>query len=124
MKYLWQFLWIILFAFLGELLHSLIPLQIPGSIYGLVLLFASLVTGVVKLEQVEETAKFLIEIMSIMFVPAGVGLMESWDVLRPILVPVLVILIVSTILVMGISGKVTELVMHHAAGSTKQERKK
>lgn len=111
MKYLRQFLVILLFSFLGELLHFVIPLQIPGSIYGLLLLFAALLLGIVKLHQVQETAKFLIEIMPLMFVPAGVGLLESWDVLQPILVPVIVIMVVSTVLVMGVSGQVTQIVI-------------
>jgi holin-like protein len=111
MKYLLQFWIILLFSFLGELLHYLIPLQIPASIYGLLLLFAALCTGIVKLPQIKETAKFLIEIMPLLFVPAGVGLLGSWGVLQPILVPVLVIMVVSTVLVMGISGRVTQLVI-------------
>lgn len=108
MKYLRQ-LWIILFfSFLGEALHALIPLRIPASIYGLVLLFAALMAGWIRLPQVQETAKFLIEIMPLMFIPAGVGLIESWGELQPILIPVLVIMVVSTVLVMGISGGVTQ----------------
>jgi holin-like protein len=112
MKYIRQLLWILLFSFIGELLHALIPLQIPASIYGLVLLFAALMTGVVRLSQVKETAKLLIEVMPMMFIPAGVGLMESWGELQPILLPVIVILVVSTVLVMGVSGRVTQGMMH------------
>lgn len=111
MKYLKQFLLIILFSLIGELLHYLIPLQIPASIYGLVLLFVALLTGLVKLSHVRETAKFLIEIMPIMFIPAGVGLMESWGAFQQMLLPIIVLLIVSTVLVMGISGQVTQSII-------------
>jgi holin-like protein len=69
-------------------------------------------TGVVRLSQVKETAKLLIEVMPMMFIPAGVGLMESWGELQPILLPVIVILVVSTVLVMGVSGRVTQGMMH------------
>lgn len=115
MKYLKQLMMILLFSFIGELLHLIIPLSIPASIYGLVLLFAGLVSGIIKLSQVKETAKFLIDIMPIMFVPAGVGLMESWQELQPILLPVTLIMIVSTILVMGVSGRVTQFVIGRGA---------
>lgn len=111
MKFLRQFLIIILFSLIGELLHYIIPLQIPASIYGLVLLFVALLTGLVKLSHVREAAKFLIEIMPIMFVPAGVGLMESWGAFQEMLLPIIVILIVSTVLVMGISGQVTQSII-------------
>lgn len=108
MKYLRQLLIILIFSFIGELLHSLIPIQVPASIYGLVLLFIALLTGIIQLPQVKEAAKYLIEIMPLMFIPAGVGLLESWGDLKSILIPVLILLVVSTILVMGISGKVTQ----------------
>lgn len=111
MKYLGQFMMILLFSFLGELMHYLIPLQVPGSIYGLVLLFAALLVKAVKPRQVSDVAKLLIELMPLMFVPAGVGLISSWGELRPILLPVTVIMVVSTVLVMGVSGQVTQLVM-------------
>ncbi len=111
MKYLMQFLVILLFSFVGEILHALIPLPIPASIYGLVLLFAALLSGVLKVEQVKDAADFLIEIMAILFIPAGVGVMASWDVLQPVIIPVVVILIVSTILVMIVSGHVTQAVI-------------
>ena len=107
MKYLKQLLIILVFTFAGEILHYVVPLQIPASIYGLVLLFAALVLGFIKLPQVEETAKLLIEVMPLMFIPAGVALLESWGDLKPILIPVAVIMVVSTVLVMGVSGKVT-----------------
>lgn len=108
MKYLRQLLIILIFSFIGEVLHSLIPIQVPASIYGLVLLFIALLTGIIQLPQVKETAKYLIEIMPLMFIPAGVGLLESWGNLKSILVPVLLLLVASTILVMGVSGKVTQ----------------
>lgn len=111
MKYLRQFLWILLFSFLGEALKVLLPLPVPASIYGLVLLFAALELGILKLSAVQETGKFLIEIMPVLFVPAGAGLIDSWDALRPICVPVVVIMIVSTVVVMVISGRVTQLVI-------------
>lgn len=108
MKYLRQLLIILIFSFIGEILHSLIPIQVPASIYGLVLLFIALLTGIIQLPQVKEAAKYLIEIMPLMFIPAGVGLLESWGDLKSILIPVLLLLVVSTILIMGVSGKVTQ----------------
>ena len=79
MKYIRQFLWILLFSFAGELLKFVIPLPVPASIYGLLLLLLALVTGILRLESVKETSKFLIEIMPLMFNPAAVGLLDSWE---------------------------------------------
>ena len=111
MKYVKQFFIIILISFLGELLKYLIPLPIPASIYGMLILFLSLELKIIKVSDVKETSSFLIEIMPIMFVPAGVGLLESWDALAPIWIQVVIITIVSTIIVMAVSGIVTQRIL-------------
>ncbi len=116
MKYIRQFLWILLFSFAGELLKFVIPLPVPASIYGLLLLLLALVTGILRLESVKETSKFLIEIMPLMFIPAAVGLLESWEALSGILIQVLTATVVSTVLVMGVSGMVTQALIRKKRG--------
>ena len=74
----------------------------------MVLLFAALELRIIKLESICETSRFLIEIMPLMFVPAGVGLLSSWGVLKPVCVPIMAIVLISTIIVMAVSGKVTQ----------------
>lgn len=111
MKHIRQFLIILLFCFLGELLKYLIPLPIPTSIYGLVLILTALLTGILKVDQVDETAVFLIDIMPVMFIPAGVGLLTSIEALRPNLAAIAVITILTTVLVMGITGITAQFIM-------------
>ena len=111
MKYVQQFLIIILVTALGELCHALIPLPIPGSVYGLVLMLVALMTGIIKLPQVEGAAKFLIEIMPVMFVPATSGLINNFAAMRQMLLPLLVISILTTFIVLIISGKMTDVLM-------------
>ena len=114
MKLVRQFLVIASVSFLGEGLKALLPFPIPSSVYGLILLFSALSLGIVKLHQVKDAARFLIEIMPVMFIPAAVGLMSSWDALRPVLLPVGVITVVSTVAVMAVTGRVTQAVMNRA----------
>ena len=111
MKYINQFLIILLISFLGEILKCLLPLPIPASIYGMIILFLGLMTKVIKLESVKETGKFLIEIMPIMFIPAGVGLMTTWGGLQPILLPVSIITAVTIITVMVATGWVSQIII-------------
>ncbi len=108
MKYMKQFCIILLISFMGEGLYELLPLPVPASVYGLVLMLLAFVSGVLKVSQVKETALFLIEIMPVMFIPAGVGLMSSWGVLKPVLGPVMVITLLTTVLVMAVTGSVTQ----------------
>lgn len=111
MKYIKQFLIILAISFIGEFLKYLLPLPIPASIYGMVLLFIGLMTGLIKLEAVKDTGKFLIEIMPLMFIPAGVGLMTSWGTLRAIIVPVSIITVITIITVMIATGRVSQAII-------------
>lgn len=116
MKYLKQFMIILSISLMGEILHAILPLPIPASIYGIILLFVLLVSGRLSLDQVKETGKFLVEIMPVMFIPAAVGLMESWDVIRPSWLTYILVTVISTILVMGISGVVTQQIIRRKGG--------
>ncbi|MBQ6892802.1 MAG: CidA/LrgA family protein [Clostridia bacterium] len=111
MKYVKQFTIIILISLIGEGLNNLIPLPIPASIYGVVILFLCLETKIIPLDAVRDTGKFLVSLMQIMFVPATVGLIDTWDVFVPNWLAYTVIIIVSTFAVMLISGKMTQLVI-------------
>ena len=111
MKYILQFEIIIAISLIGELLNRIIPLPIPASIYGMVILFTALCTGLIKLSAVRETGKFLIYIMPMMFIPATVGLLESWSVMQEFLTAIIVISLVSTVLVMVFTGHVTQYII-------------
>ena len=108
MKYVKEFGIILIVSLVGELLNYFLPLPVPASIYGLVLMLFSLLTGLIRLGDVRDTACFLIEIMPLMFIPAAVGLMTSWSVIRANLLAYLVIAAVSTVAVMAVSGLVTQ----------------
>lgn len=108
MKYMKQFCVILLITFISEILNSVIPLPIPASIYGIVILFCLLEFKIIPLSSVEETSRFLVEIMPVMFVPAAVGLLESWQILKASWISYLVITVVSTIAVMAVAGRVTQ----------------
>jgi holin-like protein len=106
LKYVKQFLIILLISFMGEGLNFLIPAPVPASIYAMVILFVCLCTKIIKLEAVKDAGMFLIEI-----IPAGVGLMKSWGVLKPLIIPVVVITVISLIAVMAVSGRVSQKII-------------
>ena len=82
MKYVKQFSIILGISFLAELLEILIPFP--------------------------TAADFLVDAMSIMFVPATVGIMVSVDALKEMLLPICVITVVSTVLIMIVTGRVSQ----------------
>lgn len=124
MKYVIQFLIIAAFAFIGELLHWFIPLPIPASIYGIVLLFIALELKWVKVSDIREVSTFLIAVMPIMFIPAAAGLMESWGAVKSSVWEYALITIVSTFVVMGVSGAVTQFVIWRGKKKNEQVKKR
>lgn len=124
MKYVRECAVIFGITLVGELLNMLLPLPIPAGVYGLFLLLFLLCSGILKLEDVEGTGNFLLDIMPIMFIPASVGLIESYEALSGILVPLVIICIVSTVVVMVVTGKVTELMLGAGSGKGKSDKVK
>lgn len=108
MKYLSQFLILLGVSLLGEALQRLVPLPIPASVYGIVLLFAALSLKIIKVEQVKDAGSFLTSILPILFVSPAVGILENWDLIRGALLPVTLLVLASTIVTFGISGKLTQ----------------
>ena len=113
MKYIRQFLIILFISFLGEVLNYLIPLPIPASIYGILLMFLALELHIIPLSAVRETGRFLIEIMPVMFIPAAVGLLNAWGILKPNWLIYTVIMFATTFIVMILSGRITQAVIRH-----------
>ena len=111
MKFMKQIALIVLFSFLGEVCRAVIPLPVPASIYGMVLMFAALSLKIVKLEQVSEAGHFLTSILPVLFVAPAVGIVEHWALIRPNLLPIALLILATSVLTFGISGRVTQFLM-------------
>lgn len=120
MKYVKEGAIIFGITLVGEGLNHFLPLPVPAGVYGLFLLLVFLCTGILKLSDIEATGNFLLDIMPVLFIPASVGLLESYADMKAFLVPLVVICIVSTLVVMVVTGKVAEWVM----GDGRRKRQK
>ncbi len=111
MKLIREVLWIIFFTFVGEILNASLPLPVPAGVYGLILMLIFLMRGIIRLDEVEQAGNFLLETMSIMFLPAAVGIMTVSKLLLPVLFPYMVIILFSTFLVMAVTGLSAEFIL-------------
>lgn len=123
MKYVRQLCIILAVSFAAELLEILIPLPVAASIYGLVIMLICLVTKIIPLEKVDTVANLLVDAMPVMFVPATVGIMASFDALRQMLIPICVITIVSTVLIMAATGCVSQQIIRAERKSNSKKTK-
>ena len=111
MKILKQLAIILAISLAGEVLSTVLPLPIPASIYGILILFGLLVSRVLRVDDIRETSSFLIAFMSMLFIPAGVGLMTSFPLLAENLLAYIVIMVVSTVAVMVVTGRAAQAVI-------------
>ena len=116
MKYLLQFGIILAVSLVGELLNRFVPLPIPASVYGMILLFLALMTGVIKLSHIRATGRFLIDILPLLFVAPAVGLIDSWTTMQDFWLAVVVISLVSTVVVIAASGRITQFIINRKGG--------
>lgn len=113
-KYIYQISLILFLTCLSELLAYWIPLPIPSCIYGMSLMFAGLCLHIIRLDDVSESGDFMLEILPLLFTPATVGFISAWDVLSGVWIELLVITLLSTFIVMGITGHTAQyLIKHH-----------
>ena len=98
---------------LGELIVWLTGITIPSSIIGMLLLAALLQLKVIKLEWVKGMSDFLISNLGFFFVPPGVALMLYFDIIQAEVLPIVVATVVSTILVLIVTGWTHQIFKKH-----------
>lgn len=111
MRYLLQAVIIAAVTFAAELIKYFVPLPVPASIYGLLLLFALLKSGLLKLEQIEDVGNLLLEMMPLLLVPASVSVLTALDAIQRMLLPVLVMGFIGTTAVMLVTGLLSQWII-------------
>ena len=95
----------------GEGVAALLPVAFPASVISMVLLMVLLLTGVVKDRHIQTASHFLVANMAFFFLPSFVGLLEHIDLLKSQLVPLLLIIVLTTPVVYLITGWTVRLLM-------------
>lgn len=112
-NYAIQCLWIGIFYISGIGISRLIGGVVPGSVLGMLLLFAALSSGVLKERQVADVSHFLLKYMVLFFLPAAVGTMVVWSLISDNIVAIAVASVVSTVLIISLVGIVQQKMGHH-----------
>ena len=121
MKYLHQALILAAITFAAEIIKYLLPLPIPVSIYGLILLFLLLKTGLLPLEKIQDVGNLLLELMPLLLVPASVSFITALDTVQAMLLPVLIMGLLGTLLVMAVTGLVAQRLIRRGKGDGAHE---
>jgi len=85
---------------IGVTIQKFTDASVPGSVIGMIILFLSMVLGIVKVEWVKPGATLFIRYMILLFVPISVGLMQHFDLLFANALSILASAIGGTLIVM------------------------
>ncbi|CUX31090.1 Antiholin-like protein LrgA [Clostridium sp. C105KSO13] len=91
-------------CWLSEVIADRLPIDFPPSVVGMFFLFICLLTGNLKIEHIQEKADFLLENMAFFFIPAGVSIINYFNVLKGSVVQLIFICIVSTVITFAVTA--------------------
>ncbi len=116
MKLYVQFMIILVFSFLGEAISSIFHLPVPGSIIGLALLFLALEFKIIRLRHITLVGDFLLANMTILFLPAAVGIMEKFSDIKPYLLPISLIILAAIFINIAVIGFAVQIIKKNFEG--------
>ena len=119
-----EFIIIFIINYIGTIISKTLALPIPGTIIGLLLLFALLYYKIIKLNMIENVANFLLANMTIFFMPPTVKIMDSYQLLQGNFIKFVVLIIVSTVITMGVTGKVVQFMIEHLERKEKKKNER
>jgi holin-like protein len=99
--------WLWAFLGLGTAAVDALGLPLPGSVAGMLLLWAALEAGIVKLDWLERGASSLLGVLGLLFVPAGVGLAQYADA-GPLWLAVITVVLVGALATLAVTGHVVQ----------------
>lgn len=94
---------------LGSIIVQWLHLPIPGNVLGMMLLFILLLTGLIKLNWVDQASSFLLKHLVFFFIPITVGIMTLGPMFLQNGLSLIVILIISAVLGMVVTGGSAQL---------------
>ena len=120
-RYLRAFIIIYLCLYAGNGIASLLPVAIPGSIIGMLILFALLASQIMPVEWVRPGSHLLIRYMALLFVPISVGIMNYTQRLSAQVGPIVISCVVSTCVVLLTVGLISHRLHGRTAGLAEAE---
>ena len=109
---------------IGELISKGFNLPLPGNIIGMIILLVLLCTKVIKVEKIESISTFFLDHLSFFFIPAGVGLISSFDSIKDSLIYILILCLITTAIVIIITGSVVQYIIRIKSDKVKKGGKK
>ncbi|PWJ46462.1 CidA/LrgA family protein [Faecalicatena contorta] len=91
-------------CWLSQVIANVLPFAFPASVTGMLFLFICLLTGLLKIEHIQEKSDFLLENMAFFFVPAGVSIINYFEILKSSVVQLVIVCLVSTVITFAVTA--------------------
>lgn len=102
--------------FLGDFLKSKFSIPIPATIIGMIILFVLMVFKIIKLKWIEDMANILLDNLSVMFIPAGIGIARELHIFQGNILTLGFIIFTSTIVVILVTGYTVQALEKNKSG--------
>ncbi|MGE7934189.1 CidA/LrgA family protein [Viridibacillus arvi] len=119
-RIIFQMVILYVFSFIGTTIVNLLGVKFPGSIVGLLILLALLLSKIMPVSLIEEGAGFMLAILPLFFVPATVGVINYPELLSLHGILLLLTVIASTICTIIISGRICKIIEKKEKLETKE----
>ena len=111
MKILYQIAIIFFLCLMGEIIGATLPFPFPSAIIAMLLLALALFTGILKIDHIREESDFLLSNMAFFFIPAGVKVIEHFDLIKQVWWQFFLIAIASTVIVFLVTAAAVSLTL-------------
>jgi holin-like protein len=112
-----QILALLALNFAGVWIVGTLALPIPGNLIGMMLLYALLALGIVRLSWFEAAGGFLIRHLAFFFVPITVGLMDAGSLFADRGVGIILTLAASAVIGVMLAGWISQLLLRESRGT-------
>lgn len=119
MKILKELAIIVGILFIAHVTQSITRLPIPATVLGMIILLVCLLTGILKLEKIENVAQFFLDHLTFLFIPGGVGLIASLGLIREQWLPILIVIVLTTAIVIAATGFTVQILKNKRGGEVK-----
>ena len=109
MKIIIQIAIIFSICWISLIIEALLPIAFPASVIGMILLLALLMVRILRVDHIREKSDFLLSNMAFFFIPAGVSVINYFDVLASNLLPLLAVCVISTVLTFAVTAYTVRL---------------
>lgn len=117
MKIICQIAILFTICWVSQIVEAVLPFPFPASVIGMVLLLLLLLVRALRVDHIREKSDFLLSTMAFFFIPAGVSIINYFDILASNLLPLLLICLASTVITFAVTAyavRLTRYLMHLA----------